>query len=302
MPTREQSMTIAAISAVRQPGYEVVFPEVLLSTWDSLRSPVAAVREGYRVLGRGSIKYAFVLAFSAVCKPLEDGCAPVLFGTLENALLREEMFVEILKKPNHPGVQRITTLDENHQTVSGGLFIFVGGLWRDALGLATITDWIQVIFTPLIRAALAAYNSWRPAKKAKKEEPARGTGCKRDLCILDRLRNLQIAMTTKKSTENAEQLNSLFPTLSLSPSPPTVTEDEEQLRTASTPGPSQSTLTASAGIPGAAFPTVRGASPTVLPSPQTLQAPISLKRKSFEDNPSLEELRPAGRPSEATTP
>ncbi|KAJ7492036.1 hypothetical protein FB451DRAFT_1216767, partial [Mycena latifolia] len=230
MPTREDSMILAAISAIQEATYRVVFPWALPGTWDSMLSPVDNIREGYRILGWGSIKHAFMLAFSDVCNPLEGGCPPGLFGTLENCLLCDRILLEILKKPEHPGVARIVTIE---QTVGASVLIFIGGLYGETNNLNKILPWIKTLFIPLIRAGMTAYHEFRTIKKAKVSQ--RGTNCAGDLRILQRMRDLQFAKKPPRPTQlenlkkrNTSILRSPLSTPSSSPMSRTEEEHEEE--------------------------------------------------------------------------
>ncbi|KAJ7432276.1 hypothetical protein FB451DRAFT_385560 [Mycena latifolia] len=259
MLTREVEITNAVVSAIREPTYKVILSWVLPRTWDSLLSPVDEIREGFRVKGWGSAKYAFLLAFLEVCGGFENGCPLGLYGTVENCLFSEQVFFEILKKPQHPDGSRIVSLDD---TVSGSVFIFLGGLWDEVTGLDKVVPMVKRLFIPLIRVAMTAFHDFCPSKKAKLSKTG-GPNRADDLFILQRMRDLQFVNKPPRPTQlenlrkhNARILKSPLSTPSSSPTAPIEdVHDEEEVSSEKSLGPvvDQSTNAALMSTAGAVF-------------------------------------------------
>ncbi|KAJ7602270.1 hypothetical protein DFH06DRAFT_1311579 [Mycena polygramma] len=142
-------------SAVQDPTYQVLLPWLHPSTWDSVVSPVDCIRNGLRVVGRKCLGYCLLLAFFDVADGLEAGSLPGHYETVEECLLREDVLVEILRKVKSPGIQPIAS---RGTAVRGPFLVFLGGLWQDTCSLDKMTPWIFMVFVPLIRVALKAYN------------------------------------------------------------------------------------------------------------------------------------------------
>ncbi|KAJ6489631.1 hypothetical protein C8R47DRAFT_474814 [Mycena vitilis] len=142
-------------TAIKDPSFKVPLPWLLPSTWDSVICPVDAIRNGLRIIGRNSLGYCLLLAFLDVCGGLEAGSIPGHYETVEECLLREDVLVEILRKVKSPGLQPIAS---RGAAVRRPFLVFLGGLWQDTRSLDKMTPWIFMIFVPLIRVALTAYN------------------------------------------------------------------------------------------------------------------------------------------------
>ncbi|KAJ7686858.1 hypothetical protein B0H17DRAFT_705367 [Mycena rosella] len=274
---KEQAVFNAALDAIKEPTYPVFVPWVLVGIWSSVRSLDVGVREYLRVRGRCALIYSFLVAFE-LCGDLEDGCSIAMFRTLEHCLLRAEILQGLLKKLGQPGVECIVGDDDIG--VSGAFFLFVGGVWKQG-GLAAVSEWVDEIFMPLIRAGLRAYHASGPTPGPKVS--GSGGSCATDILILHRMRKLQIA---KKKVPKSRPTTRLAHPLSLtpctSPSSPTEdkeddgawTDDEGHEGEASAPGPIH------------LQPTLVGVS-----SPVTLEAGSSRKRKARRSEDNLAEVR-----------
>jgi hypothetical protein len=165
----------AVLKHIERPSFEVRLPWLLQRTWDSALSPVAEIREGYRIQGRLALHYAFMLAFRQVCHEFDAGCATGLYGvdcdllaavfvsshvafqTVEDALLSEAVLFELLKKPFHPNVVPIAS--KGVRVVADGVYIFFGALWSETEDPGKVSPCVDAIFLPLILTALATLNT-----------------------------------------------------------------------------------------------------------------------------------------------
>ncbi|KAJ7083418.1 hypothetical protein B0H15DRAFT_1024224, partial [Mycena belliarum] len=192
MPTKEQVVTAAAFEAIQEATYRVDLPSIVdQGKWDGLLAPASEVREGFRVLGRGSARYAFLLAFLEVSG--FGNCPPGLFGTLENMLLSESILRAIMAKPEHPDVDRICTLNE---VISDTFYMFIGGLCEEAADLTLVTPFIKDLFIPLIRAGMTAYHAHPGSVRRSAVNRAKVCGAPnfiREVEKLHRIRDLQFA-------------------------------------------------------------------------------------------------------------
>lgn len=63
-----------------------------------------------------------------------------------------------MKKPRFDGAKPVAGAGITN--VSGGVFIFIGGLYEDTGGLGKVLPFIRAVFSPLIKVAVEAYTKW----------------------------------------------------------------------------------------------------------------------------------------------
>ncbi|KAJ7508432.1 hypothetical protein B0H11DRAFT_2304387 [Mycena galericulata] len=198
---------------IKQPAYTVNLSWLRGETWKSVRSRVNTIREGLRIKGRGSIKYAFMLAFLNVTGGLEDGLEPGVFGTLENCILSERVLFAVLKKVRRGKFHLHLRDGEN---VSAAFHVFVGGMWDDVCGLNKVVPCLARLFEPLIQVGMAARSQIRPFKKAKcgdgSDQPRAA-----ELDLLERMWQFQEKTKPQKLPKTGPKLFSS----------PSVSDDEE---------------------------------------------------------------------------
>ncbi|KAJ6601388.1 hypothetical protein DFH09DRAFT_1355549 [Mycena vulgaris] len=222
---RQKAISKAVVSTIQEPSYKVLLPWLLQRTWDGMLSPIAELREGYKIVGRMALNYAFMLAFRDVCDEFEAGCSVGLFATLQDCLLSEQVLFEIMKKPSHAGVKRIA--DTGVGAVADGVYLFIGGLWQETLDFGKVTPLVKTLFIPLIRVGMETYTTFRLQKKPRVAEV--GAKIPVELRVLYRIYKLQVAKKTFKIPQaeldsrraKIATMASLFPPTPplLSPSP-----------------------------------------------------------------------------------
>ncbi|KAJ7747958.1 hypothetical protein DFH07DRAFT_830676 [Mycena maculata] len=197
-----QDLVLEGISN-RNPQFHVqllFMLKIVKNTWSVLRSPLDSVRNGFRFRGCNAFRYVLMLAFDDITDGLEQSFPSGFHAskTFEQCLMSEHVLFE-LRKPYH----RIA--GEGIGYVSGGFFMFMGGLWQEAKGLTKIMPFITTVFLPLLRIAMGGYFSCgQPPKQARRF--AGGTPTSSDMCVLGRIFKIQLAKKPEWSQMNYEAL------------------------------------------------------------------------------------------------